>query len=72
MPELPEVERARRELATLGDGCRIKSITTYEDSIVFNGVTTDEFKSRLIGKDVAAVKRKGKNFYVGPTFNLCP
>lgn len=68
MPELPEVERARRELASLAESNRIKNVVTYEDNIVYSGVTSDQFKTKLIGQVVSAVRRKGKNFYVRDGF----
>lgn len=51
MPELPEVERARKSLSHVGTGNTIVDIVTYEDSIVFSGTTAEEFVrlfSRLV------------------------
>lgn len=70
MPELPEVERARKSLEQVGKGRLISDIITFEDSIVFSGITHQEFATSVKGKKVLDVKRKGKNFYVSPK-NRC-
>ncbi|ORY61943.1 Formamidopyrimidine-DNA glycosylase N-terminal domain-domain-containing protein [Leucosporidium creatinivorum] len=64
MPELPEVERARRRLEQLAKGKRIKKVLANEDTIVYSGVTHAGFATACEGKIVKAVKRKGKNFYL--------
>ncbi|GAA5843740.1 hypothetical protein JCM9279_000129 [Rhodotorula babjevae] len=64
MPELPEVEAARKRLASIATGKRVKSVTTNEDSIVFSGTTHNHFATAIEGKTVKAVRRKGKNFYM--------
>ncbi|KPV75635.1 uncharacterized protein RHOBADRAFT_52681 [Rhodotorula graminis WP1] len=64
MPELPEVEAARKRLASIAAGKRIKSVTTTDDSIVFSGTTHTHFATALEGKTVKAVRRRGKCFYM--------
>ncbi|GAA5891036.1 hypothetical protein JCM8208_003143 [Rhodotorula glutinis] len=64
MPELPEVEAARKRLASIATGKRIKTVTANEDSIVFSGTTHNHFATAIEGKTVKAVRRKGKNFYM--------
>ncbi|BGP29940.1 hypothetical protein JCM10296v2_001692 [Rhodotorula toruloides] len=64
MPELPEVEAARKKLEGIAKGKRIKRVQAKEDTIVFSGTTHDEFIKALEGKTVEFVKRLGKNFYL--------
>ncbi|BGP45873.1 hypothetical protein JCM10450v2_001708 [Rhodotorula kratochvilovae] len=64
MPELPEVEAARKRLEAVAKGKRIKVVQTNEDSIVFSGTTHAHFATAIQGKTVKEVKRKGKNFYM--------
>ena len=64
MPELPEVERARKSLEQVAKGNIISEILTSEDSIVFANTTHEEFAQSVKGKKCLEVKRKGKNFYV--------
>uniref|UniRef100_A0A0K3CG24 Formamidopyrimidine-DNA glycosylase catalytic domain-containing protein n=1 Tax=Rhodotorula toruloides TaxID=5286 RepID=A0A0K3CG24_RHOTO len=64
MPELPEVEAARKKLEGIAKGKRIKRVQAKEDTIVFAGTTHDEFIKALEGKTVESVKRLGKNFYL--------
>ncbi|GJN88697.1 hypothetical protein Rhopal_001663-T1 [Rhodotorula paludigena] len=64
MPELPEVEAARKKLEKLAQGKRIKTVQTNEDSIVFSGTTHANFATSVEGKTVQAVRRLGKNFYL--------
>ncbi|GAA5822776.1 hypothetical protein JCM11251_004376 [Rhodosporidiobolus azoricus] len=64
MPELPEVEAARKRLSTLAKGKKIKSVIVNEDPLVFSGTTHASFAAALEGKTVLDVRRKGKNFYL--------
>ncbi|TFK30701.1 AtMMH-1 [Coprinopsis marcescibilis] len=64
MPELPEVERAVRLLQQVAKGKRISSIQSFPDSIVFSGVTHQEFVKELEGRVVLDAKRYGKVFYL--------
>jgi formamidopyrimidine-DNA glycosylase len=64
MPELPEVETARR-LATraLADR-RIVSVATVDDPIVYAGVSGRRVAAALRGRRVKAVGRKGKHLWL--------
>jgi formamidopyrimidine-DNA glycosylase len=58
MPELPEVETIRRDLAACLVGrsfqtIRIISAPTVKNSAAF-------FKSRLVGRKITAIRRRGK------------
>ncbi|SGZ22263.1 BQ5605_C022g09463 [Microbotryum silenes-dioicae] len=64
MPELPEVERARRRLERLAVGRKIVSVIALEDTIVFGGTTAAAFATACQGRVVQEVRRKGKNFYL--------
>lgn len=64
MPELPEVERARRELASIAEGRRIHSVQTWDDNIVFSQIHHLEWAEMITGKVVVSCKRRGKNFYL--------
>ncbi|GAA5967723.1 hypothetical protein JCM21900_004046 [Sporobolomyces salmonicolor] len=65
MPELPEVEAARRRLEKVALGKQIKrSVVTEDDPIVFSGCTHATFATAIEGKTVKSVKRLGKNFYL--------
>jgi len=59
MPELPEVETIKNELLPHIVGHRITSITLFWDGIV-RQPSAEEFCSRLIGQEIAAVTRRGK------------
>ncbi|WVN87134.1 uncharacterized protein L203_102310 [Cryptococcus depauperatus CBS 7841] len=62
MPELPEVERARRLIQDTCWGYKIASVDTTEDKIVFTGGTDhDEF---LEGRTITGCERKGKTFWM--------
>ena len=60
MPELPEVERARRQLESIAVGRRIDTVWCAEDDIVFDGVTPESVRAALTGRTVQAVHRRGK------------
>ncbi|BGP22695.1 hypothetical protein JCM10295v2_001586 [Rhodotorula toruloides] len=64
MPELPEVEAARKKLEGIAKGKRIKRVQAKEDTIVFSGTTHENFIKALEGKTVESVNRLGKNFYL--------
>ncbi|KAI0735590.1 AtMMH-1 [Earliella scabrosa] len=64
MPELPEVERAARLLRDTALGKKVVQVETTEDTIVFAGVTHDQFKGELEGRIVKEVQRYGKVFYL--------
>lgn len=63
MPELPEVERARRLAASVADDRVIKQVTCARDTIVFDSVTPRTMQRSLVGRRVLAVRRKGKQLW---------
>ena len=60
MPELPEVEHARRSLEGWLVGTRIASITVHDARILDEGVRPAEVRSALEGRRVKAIERRGK------------
>ncbi|KAI0757407.1 Formamidopyrimidine-DNA glycosylase N-terminal domain-containing protein [Daedaleopsis nitida] len=64
MPELPEVERAAKLLRDIAPGKTITQVDTTEDTIVFAGITHEEFSQELQGRVVKDVQRYGKVFYL--------
>ncbi len=64
MPELPEVENARRRAETALSGHRIVEVAAIPDRIVFAGVTAARFASSLRGRLVVKVHRKGKQLWM--------
>ncbi|KAL0354826.1 UNVERIFIED_CONTAM: Formamidopyrimidine-DNA glycosylase [Sesamum radiatum] len=64
MPELPEVEAARRALEEHCVGKRIKKSTVADDSKVIDGVSPKDFVAALVGKTIVAAHRKGKNMWL--------
>ncbi|KAI8869479.1 hypothetical protein GQ42DRAFT_163386 [Ramicandelaber brevisporus] len=65
MPELPEVERARKLLERRALNKRITAVQAAEDSIVFTGTTTSpsDITKLLINRRLVSTGRKGKYFY---------
>ncbi|XP_022714798.1 LOW QUALITY PROTEIN: formamidopyrimidine-DNA glycosylase-like [Durio zibethinus] len=64
MPELPEVEAARRAIE---DNCLGKKITKAiiaNDSKVIERVSASDFESSLLGKTIVSAHRKGKNLWL--------
>jgi len=73
MPELPDVENARRFTERALKGRRIERVATVDDPIVYEGVTPRRFARALAGRRVLAVKRKGKHLWMvldAPPFPL--
>jgi formamidopyrimidine-DNA glycosylase len=64
MPELPEVERARRRTERAIRGRRIADVKAADDRIVYEGVTPLQFEDVLRGRRVVAVRRKGKHLWM--------
>ncbi|KAK6905408.1 formamidopyrimidine-DNA glycosylase [Kwoniella mangroviensis CBS 8507] len=65
MPELPEVERARKLIHETCKGYKIKSVDSVEDKIVFTG--GDDHKSfvqEITGRTITGCERKGKTFWM--------
>jgi len=59
MPELPEVETIKNELAPHILGCTITGITLLWDGIV-KAPSIEEFRSRLTGQKITGLSRHGK------------
>ncbi|KAJ9106429.1 hypothetical protein QFC21_001575 [Naganishia friedmannii] len=61
MPELPEVERARKLIDTTLRGYRISAVETWDDPIVYTGgITHAEFAEEIKGRTITGCTRKGK------------
>ena len=63
MPELPEVETARRAAIAVAVGRRIVGVTVADDAIVFERVSPARIRRALLGRQVHAVRRHGKHFW---------
>ena len=64
MPELPEVEAARRLATRVAVGRRIADVWCAPDPIVVEGVTPARLTATLRGRRVRAVHRHGKHFWL--------
>ncbi|KAJ6416077.1 hypothetical protein OIU84_004807 [Salix udensis] len=64
MPELPEVEAARRAIEEHCTGKKIKKAIIAEDSKVIDGVSPSDFVAALVGKTIVSAHRKGKNLWL--------
>ncbi|WVQ93735.1 formamidopyrimidine-DNA glycosylase [Kwoniella sp. CBS 9459] len=65
MPELPEVERARKLIQDTCKGYKIKSVDSTEDKIVYTGGTDhEEFAKEITGRTITGCERKGKTFWI--------
>jgi formamidopyrimidine-DNA glycosylase len=64
MPELPEVETIKNELAPHIIGRGISSVTLFWDGIV-KKPSVEEFCSRLIGQKITGIERRGKYLILG-------
>ncbi|KAJ8488712.1 hypothetical protein ONZ51_g3404 [Trametes cubensis] len=64
MPELPEVERAAKLLREVAVDKKIIDVEAVEDTIVFSGVSHEEFSKELLGRTVKDAQRYGKVFYL--------
>ena len=64
MPELPEVEAARRRVAKAVAGSRIRSAEAVHDPVVFRGITARRLAAALVGRRVKAVGRRGKHLWL--------
>lgn len=63
MPELPEVERARRLVERVAMGRTIARVWVDDDDIVFSGVKPRAVARALKGRRVVAVRRRGKQLW---------
>ncbi|XP_050884460.1 formamidopyrimidine-DNA glycosylase isoform X2 [Lathyrus oleraceus] len=64
MPELPEVEAARKAVEENCIGKKITKCIVADDSKVIDGVSHSEFEASVIGKTIVAARRKGKNMWL--------
>lgn len=64
MPELPEVEAARRAIEDHCIGKKIIKSIVADDSKVIDGVSAKDFEASLNGKTIVAAHRKGKNMWL--------
>ncbi len=64
MPELPEVERARRLVESVAVGRTIDRCRCADDDIVFDGVSPRTVARRLTGRRVEAARRRGKQMWL--------
>ncbi|XP_058780458.1 formamidopyrimidine-DNA glycosylase isoform X2 [Vicia villosa] len=64
MPELPEVEAARKAMEDNCIGKKITKCIVADDSKVIDGVSHSEFEASVIGKTIVAARRKGKNMWL--------
>ena len=64
MPELPEVEAARRLLTRSAVGRRIVSARVTPDPIVYLGVSPARIRRALVGRRVLAAHRHGKHLWL--------
>ena len=64
MPELPEVERARRLAERIAVGRTIVRVSCAADPIVFEGVSAARIRRALAGGTVLGAHRRGKHFWL--------
>lgn len=64
MPELPEVETARRTLDRVLAGREIAEAEIADDAIVLRGVSHDLVRQTVLGRRVKGTGRKGKTFWI--------
>ena len=65
MPELPEVEAARRALEAHCLGRRIaRCVVADDDKVVVAGVGRVAFERAMVGKTIVATRRRGKNLWL--------
>jgi formamidopyrimidine-DNA glycosylase len=76
MPELPEIETARRLAERVARGRRIVEVWCARDPIVFERVPPSRVREALVGRRVTAARRHGKHFWLEldrrpwPSFHL--
>ncbi|XP_022575142.2 formamidopyrimidine-DNA glycosylase isoform X2 [Brassica napus] len=64
MPELPEVEAARRAIADNCLGKKIKRVLIADDNKVIDGISPSDFQKSVLGKTIVSARRKGKNLWL--------
>lgn len=68
MPELPEVETIRRDLAAAVQGATIASVRLHHADILLDGGSPATFAAALSGRRLEQMERRGKNL----AFRLAP
>jgi len=63
MPELPEVERGRRIAESVAVGRTVSEVWCDRDEIVFDGTTPGAVRRALLGREVLAARRRGKQIW---------
>lgn len=64
MPELPEVETARRHVVKVARGRVIRKVLTVDDHIVYDGVTPDDVARALTRRRMIDMHRRGKHLWM--------
>lgn len=64
MPELPEVETARRLAQRALAGQRIERVAAADDPVVYDRASPAALEAALLGRTVAGTGRKGKYFWL--------
>jgi len=64
MPELPEVETARRATLAVARGRRIIRVEVVPDPLVYEGASPTRWKRALLGRRVLRVHRHGKHLWL--------
>lgn len=64
MPELPEVETARRAVVKAARGLVIHKVLTVDDSIVYEGATPNDVARALTKRRMIDMHRRGKHLWM--------
>ncbi|CAA7013717.1 unnamed protein product [Microthlaspi erraticum] len=64
MPELPEVEAARRAIEENCLGKKIMRVIIADDSKVIDAISPSDFQTSILGKTIVSARRKGKNLWL--------
>ncbi|XP_068641130.1 formamidopyrimidine-DNA glycosylase isoform X2 [Aristolochia californica] len=65
MPELPEVEAARKAIEEHCVGKKVKRAMVADDpKVIVGGVSPSAFEAALVGKTILSARRKGKNLWL--------
>jgi formamidopyrimidine-DNA glycosylase len=64
MPELPELERARRLADDVAVGRTIRRVKVHRDEIVYEGVSPQRVRRALSGRTIVAAHRHGKQLWL--------
>src|SRR6266511_864436 len=64
MPELPEVEAARRVAERVLVGRRIERAEVANDPVVYDRASPAAVRSAVTGRTISAARRKGKYFWL--------